>query len=173
MRYAPIGLALMMTTSTAAFGQSDPPLNVAEWQSAIEILTGAREEIVKNDWQHGDNFPNPRAAFMAVAMERSWKQLNKTMVDFDYAKLAMNRVIDAPAISSLAVSGDPLATPYWGRYYMYWNDAPSRKKEEVLSALDKAIQYAAKQKEEAGTLRKTGNDLDEYDKKMMLRLGFR
>jgi hypothetical protein len=37
---------------------------------------------------------------------------------------------------------DPLNVPYWGRNFMYWNDAPGRTEKEVLAAFDKAISIA-------------------------------
>ena len=67
----------------------------------------------------------------------------------------------------MSIHGDSLATPYWGRYYMYWNDADGRTVEQVLSALDRAVGYAREQERSALNLNASGDLLIQYDIDMM------
>lgn len=171
MRSTLFGLVILFGMASSAHAQDEQPLNVAEWQSAIEILQYAKAAIVKHGWQQGALSP-VESECMATAMERGWSELNKSLVDFDYAKLAVDRAIGAPSLTSLTSADDPLSTPYWGRYYMYWNDAPDRTEAEVLSAFDKAIEIAKEHKQSALKSKRGGDSLQEFDANMMKSLGF-
>lgn len=78
-------------------------------------------------------------------LENAWKELGKTIVDFDYAREAMVKAIDVPR-TPITTSSDPLNVPYWGRNLMYWNDKDGRTEKEVLQAFDQAIAIAEKSK---------------------------
>ena len=63
-----------------------------EWESAAEILTKAKERIEQFGWQQGA--ANPVAVeCMATAMERAFKSMDKSLVEFDHAKEALRRQI--------------------------------------------------------------------------------
>ena len=144
------------------------PLNVREWQSAVKILALAQEKISQGGWYQVE--ATEGAECLATALERSWQELGKSLVDWDYAKLAMDTALNAPRLQSLSIQGDPLATPYWGRYYMYWNDADGRTVEDVLSALHRAVGYAREQVKSALNLNASGDLLIRYDIDMMNKL---
>ena len=131
------------------------PLNVQEWRSATEVVALARQKI------HDDS------ESLVTALEKSWVELSKSLVDWDYTRLAVNVAINAPPLSSLRRDGDPLSIPYWGRYYMYWNDADGRTVEEVIEALDRAIAFAHDQEMMALDIGATGDQLIEYDLRVM------
>lgn len=126
------GAVLAMSISSMS-GAQDAPLNVEEWRSASEIIELAKAKIEEGGWYQVEAVPG--AACMTTALESSWRELDKTLVDWDYARMAVNQALDAPQLASLSNAEDPLSTPYWGRYYMYWNDAEGRSEEEVLGAL--------------------------------------
>ncbi len=93
-----------------------------------------------------------------------------SLADWDYAKPAMDRATDALRLHSLGIHGDPLETPYWGRYCMYRNDADGRTVEQVLSVLDRVVGYAREQEKSALNLNASGDLLIQYDIDMMNKL---
>lgn len=158
---------ILIAGSAAANEQA---LNVAEWTSAVEILKGAKAAIIEHGWQQGST-ESVTPECVTTAMERSWLRLKKTMVDFDYAKLAMSHAVSAPPAARVTTKDDPLSVPYWGRYLMYWNDTPGRTEKQVLAAFDVAIAYAEDQKKRAERAGLHGEDLARFDATMMARLG--
>jgi len=162
-----LGLAISIAMICGALAQ-ELPLNAGEWNSTIEVLTEAREKI-ETGWYQVE--PIAAHECMATALEKSWSELGKSLVDWDYIKLAMNSALDAPKLSSLVTKDDPLSTPYWGRYYIYWNDAEERTKDDVLAAFDRAIEFAQREERNALEIRATGNQLIDYDIALMDRLG--
>lgn len=170
MRSIIVGIVMMISAGSVT-AQDQRPLNVEEWQSAVQILQAAKTAIEEKGWQQGATEPT-EARCLATAMEDAWLGERKSLVDFEYAKLALDQALDAPDASSLTSTNDPLAVPYWGRYYMYWNDAKGRTEEQVLAALDKAIAYAEGRKQESSELRRSGSDVESFDREMMRSLGF-
>lgn len=170
MRNLLLGSVLIMLTASHTSAQ-DMPLNVSEWSSAIEIIERAKSVILEEGWYQIQAAPG-KGQCLATGLEKGWQELDKSLVDFDYARLAVNRAIDAPALNNLTSKADPLSTPYWGRYYMYWNDAPGRTETEVVEALDTAIAFAKAERAAALESRRTGDDLMQFDNMMMQNLGF-
>ena len=168
MKLLLLGVVLCVATSSNLAAQ-ELPLNVKEWRSAIEVIRLARQTINEGGWYQVEVISG--AECMATALEKSWIQLDKSLVDWEYTKLAMNQVLDAPELSSLSLDSDPLSTPYWGRYYVYWNDADGRTKEEVLEAIDRAIDFALSEEQRALEVNANGNQVIEYDIQMMDKLG--
>jgi hypothetical protein len=95
------GVLVMLAATNQAHAQ-EPPLNVAEWSSAIEILQRARSAVEKGWYQIT---AIPRADCLATALEKGWRDAQKSLVDFDYARLAVNRAIHAPPLAELTVPG--------------------------------------------------------------------
>jgi hypothetical protein len=163
MRQVLLGMAMMLALTTGASSQ-DKPLNVGEWQSAVQILKGAKTKVEGN-WGQGPNAGGgSRTTCLSVAMEQSWAEQKKTMVDFDYAKMALSRAINMP-LEPMKIDGDPLSTPYWGRNFVYYNDAPGRTEAEVLAALDRAIALAKEQEQAAIAANRPNQDLLDFDTK--------
>lgn len=160
------GVIAMLLTSES-FAQ-EQPLNVAEWSSAIDILKKSRS-LIESGWYQVN--PIPDSNCIATAIEASWKESGKSLSEFDYVKLAINYSINSPPAEKLTSKSDPLSTPYWGRYYMYWNDTSGRTKKDVIDAFDRAIEFANKRREEAMSIRLSGNTLSEFDRNMMQGLG--
>ena len=159
------GALLLASVAYNVAAEEEIPLNVQEWQETIEILTLAHEKILLGGWYQVKVVEG--AECLATSLEKSWQELGKSLVIWDYTKLAIDTVINAPNLQSLSVKGDPLATPYWGRYYMYWNDADGRTVEDVLSAIDRAIEYAREQERNAIEVNASSDLLIEYDVQMM------
>lgn len=162
-----VGLAMSIAMTTGAAAQN-LPLNVEEWRSATEVLASAREKVSKG-WYQVE--PVLGAECIATALEKSWSELNKSLVDWDYVKMAMNAAIESPSLESLSLDDDPLSTPYWGRYFIYWNDAEGRTQDEVLAAFDRAISFAHSEEAAALDSKATGDQVIEYDIRLMEQLG--
>jgi hypothetical protein len=165
-----------VTLGSVSMAQEQPPLNQAEWQSATELLVRAKELIEIGPWGKpltDTSLAGPdEITCIAFAMNDAQNELGTSIVNFEYARLAMSQAIDAPDMSSLSSANDPLSVPYWGRYFMYWNDAESRTKEEVLDAMDRAIEIAAGSAESSNEKLLSGDDLMAFDLENMRRLGF-
>ncbi|MCG6111545.1 MAG: hypothetical protein MEQ74_05070 [Paracoccus sp.] len=156
-------------------GQESKPINSAEWEAAAGILTTARDLVRDEPWgkpltdttlsSGGSN-----TMCLSVALEEAWKSQGASLVDFEYARSAVDQVID---VASLEVQSeaDPLNVPYWGRSYMYWNDASERTQEDVVQALDQAIEYANGQREAALAENLFDEALVEFDISNMRNLG--
>ncbi|HAU15497.1 MAG: hypothetical protein CMK83_13675 [Pseudomonadales bacterium] len=112
-----------------------------EWESAAEILTKAKERIEQFGWQQGA--ANPVAVeCMATAMERAFKSMDKSLVEFDHAKEALRRQIGKSyKITEQSQSNDKNLS-YWGQLFVQWNDEPERKVEEVIEAFESAANLA-------------------------------
>lgn len=154
----------------SAICNANESLNYTEWNNAKSILSGARDILIKNGWYRVE--PKPNAAdCLATALEKSWKKSGLSLVDFSYARLALDKAIDAPKDIPTA-EDDPLSVPYWGRYYMYWSDAENRTEQQVMTALDRAISFATYEQQVALSAKLAGNSLSEFDERMMRRFGF-
>ncbi|MCG3150644.1 MAG: hypothetical protein PCFJNLEI_04133 [Verrucomicrobiae bacterium] len=136
-------------------------LNVAEWQSAREILVRAKQRILEKGWQQGATEPVAKEC-MTTAMENAWKDLGKSLVDFEYSCDALSSAIGLPR-SPITMANDPLDIPYWGRNFMYWNDKPGRTAKEVLAAFDKAVAIAEKKKTAAIKAKVPPDALNDFD----------
>lgn len=137
-----IGAVGVLLPASSTTSKQMPALNVTEWRSAKEILTRARELIVEKGWQQGSTVVIEKQC-VATAMEDAWKELGRSLVDFEYSRDAISTAIELPRIP-VTRANDPLDVPYWGRNLMYWNDKPGRTVEEVLAAFDKAISIAGR-----------------------------
>ncbi|MDX2385124.1 hypothetical protein GOD60_14125 [Sinorhizobium medicae] len=160
----------MLASYSTGLAQESRALNVAEWQAAQEILEDAKVKVESGWYQNEPPAGGPRTYCMSTAMQQALIDQNKTMVDFDYAKLALNNAIEAPPTLPTSAD-DPLSVPYWGRFFVYWNDAPGRTKEEVVQAFEEAIAYASDQRAAAVQANKTEADILEYDRLSIQRLG--
>lgn len=149
---------------------ANEPLNHVEWNNAKEILVNTKSILEKKGWYRVK--PEEKHAHcLATALEESWQELGLSLVDFSYARHALDQAIDAP--KSLPTNeNDPLSVPYWGRYYMYWNDADDRTEDEVLSAIDKAILISNENVSYSELKSLSGKSLEDFDNKMMQSLGF-
>lgn len=174
---ATITAIFFLGVGTLAMAQEDPALNSKEWESAAGLLERAKELIEIGPW--GKPLTDPDLAVgpdevtcIAFAMNDALNEMGISVVDFEYAKLAMSQAIDAPPLAELTSNDDPLSVPYWGRYFMYWNDAEDRTKEEVLAAMDRAIAIANGNVETSKSNGLDGEELLEFDLENMRRLGF-
>ena len=111
-------------------------INAKEWLAAGKILDRAARLIEEKGWQQGATEAVPQEC-IATALEHSFREKGYSIVDFNYAREALSRVLQIPR-DPKAVPGDPLDVPYWGRHLMEWNDAPGRTKAEVLESLQSA-----------------------------------
>ena len=121
-------------------GNSSEAINAKEWASASKILNRASRLIEEKGWQQGSVEPVPQEC-LATALEHSFREKEYSIVDFNYAREALSRVLQI-ARDPLKLPGDPLDVPYWGRHLMEWNDAPGRTKTEVLESLQSAARMA-------------------------------
>jgi len=115
-------------------------LNAKEWASASNILNRAALLIEEKGWQQGSVEPVPQEC-LATALEHSFREKEYSIVDFNYAREALSRILQIPR-DTLKLPGDPLDVPYWGRHLMEWNDTPGRTKTEVLESLQSAAGMA-------------------------------
>lgn len=122
-------------------------INQKEWQAASDILTKAIELVQNKGWQQGEVEFTPRVC-LATAIERAWQEKQYSLVDFNYAREALSRVLNV-ARDPEPLPGDQLAVPYWGRHLMEWNDAPGRTEEEVIDALRSASAFANQMEEQS------------------------
>lgn len=119
---------------------SGEAINAKEWASAGKILNRAAGLIEEKGWQQGSVEPVPQEC-LATALEHSFREKEYSIVDFNYAREALSRVLQIPR-EPIKQPGDPLDVPYWGRHLMEWNDAPGRTKTEVLESLQSAAGIA-------------------------------
>ena len=96
--------------------------------------------LKKKAGNRGSAEPVPQEC-LATALEHSFRENEYSIVDFNYAREALSRVLQIPR-DPLKLHGDPLDVPYWGRHLMEWNDAPGRTKSEVLESLQSAARMA-------------------------------
>jgi hypothetical protein len=115
-------------------------MKVIEWDAAGKILKRAAELINEKGWQQGAAEAVPEKC-LATALEHAFREKEYSIVDFNYAREALSRMLHVPREPQPAPS-DPLAVPYWGLHFMEWNDAPGRTKEEVVNALNAASALA-------------------------------
>ena len=124
---------------------SKDPINVAEWDRASTILADAGSLIERDGWQQGATGSTEKWC-ATTALEGAWLQSPYSIVDFNYARDALSRVIGVPSEPSrqgdaLTGSGEP-AVPYWGINFVDWNDATGRTEDEVVSAFKEASKLA-------------------------------
>lgn len=115
-------------------------VNLKEWQAAIDILNRAIELVNKNGWQQGEVLPGSKVC-LTTAIERAWQETKYSLVDFNYTREALSKILNVPR-DPQSVPSDPLAVPYWGRHFMEWNDVPGRTREEVIDTLKAALLLA-------------------------------
>jgi hypothetical protein len=125
---------------TAINENNGEAINAKEWSAAGKILDRAARLIEEKGWQQGAVEAVPQEC-IATALEHSFKEEEYSIVDFNYAREALSRVLQIPR-DPIAVPGDPLDVPYWGRHLMEWNDTPGRTKTEVLESLQSAAGIA-------------------------------
>lgn len=114
--------------------------NQKEWQTARKILLRAIDLVKQNGWQQRAVSTVPQDC-LATSIERAYKEGDYTIVDFNYTREALSRILKVPREPE-ASPHDPLDVPYWGRNFMEWNDTPERKKEDVIDALRSAANLA-------------------------------
>ena len=124
-------------------------VNLKEWQAASAILNRAIQFVNKKGWQQGEIVPTSYVC-LATAIERAWQEKKYSLVDFNYTREALSKVLKVAREPELLPS-DPLAVPYWGRYFIEWNDAPERTKEQVIEALRSASALANELAERSGS----------------------
>jgi hypothetical protein len=123
------------------------PVNANEWLAASAMLTRANELIRERGWQQGSPVPVAREC-MATALEHAFQEKDYSIVDFNYAREALARVLNVPR-DPQPLPNDVLDIPYWGRELMDWNDAHGRTEADVLNALNAAAQFAVNRRAEA------------------------
>ena len=114
--------------------------NQKEWQNANRILLRAIDLVNQNGWQQGATSTVSQEC-LATSIERAYKEGDYAIVDFNYTREALSRILKVSREAE-AISSDPLDVPYWGRNFMEWNDAPGRKKEDITDALGSAADLA-------------------------------
>lgn len=135
---------------------SKKPLNVMEWDRASKILTDARALIEKDGWQQGATGP-VRQWCASTALEGAWLRTPYSIVDFNYARDALSRVIGVSLEPTKARGGTPAKgeaepdVPYWAANFVDWNDTPGRTEDEVLGAFTEAASLAARDSHDAAT----------------------
>jgi hypothetical protein len=112
-------------------------VNLKEWQAASDILNRAIELVNEKDWQQGEVLPVSRVC-LSTAIERAWQEKKYSLVDFNYTRDALSKILQVPRDPE-ALPSDPLDVPYWGRHFMEWNDVPGRTKDEVIDTLKAAL----------------------------------
>jgi len=115
-------------------------VNLKEWKAASDILNRAIQLVDEKGWQQGEIVPITHVC-LTTAIERAWQEKKYSLVDFNYTREALSKILKVPREPE-ALPSDPLAVPYWGRYFMEWNDAPERTKEQVIEALRSASTLA-------------------------------
>ncbi len=121
---------------------NNPVVNVNEWKAAGKILLAAKLLIEKRGWQQGAIQPTSHEC-AATALEHAFRQNKFSIVEFNYAREALARVLNIER-EPQKFDNDPLDVPYWGRSLMDWNDASGRTKEEVVEAFKKATELSTR-----------------------------
>lgn len=112
---------------------------MSEWTHAAEILDRAKQLIVEKGWQQGAIEPGQDKC-LTTAIEEALFDSQFSIVDFNYAREALSRHLGIPREPTEVQQG--LSVPYWGQSLMKWNDAPERKEEDVLNAIQGAANLA-------------------------------
>jgi hypothetical protein len=128
-------------------GMPDAPPNVNEWSLASKMLTRAGQLVRERGFQQGSLVP-VASVCMATALERAFLEGDYSVVDFNYAREALARVLGGSRDPS-PLADDPLDVPYWGRNLMDWNDTPGRTAAEAIQAFDAAARKAMELREAA------------------------
>ena len=125
---------------SATMNAQEPPiLNAREWAAASEMLARAGELVEERGFQQGAVTVVDQEC-VATALEHSFEEKDYSIVDFNYAREALSRVLGVER--EPPPQGDLLAVPYWGSLLMEWNDAPGRTEEEVVDAFRDAADLA-------------------------------
>ena len=127
-------------TKTKQAGANEDFVNLKEWQAASDILNRAVELVNKNGWQQGEVLPSSKVC-LTTAIERAWLEKKYSLVDFNYAREALSKILKVPR-DPRPLPSDPLDVPYWGRHFVEWNDVPARTKEQVIGTLESALLLA-------------------------------
>lgn len=114
--------------------------NVNEWMAASKILRSAKTLIEKRGWQQGTVEPTSKEC-VATALEHAFHQNKFSIVEFNYAREALARVLKMEREPKQS-DGDPLDVPYWGKSLMEWNDAPQTTMKQVLETFESAAQLS-------------------------------
>ena len=115
-------------------------MNTTEWMAASKILKRAADLIQDKGWQQGAVEPVPQHC-LATALEGAFREGDFSIVDFNYAREALARVLHIER-EPRPDPNDGLAVPYWGRGLMEWNDTSGRTMREVIAACRRASQLA-------------------------------
>jgi hypothetical protein len=83
--------------------------NLHEWKAASRILKKAVQLINQNGWQQGEVLPSSREC-LATSIERAYESDQHTIVDFNYAREALSRVLQVDR-DPKAISDDILDVP--------------------------------------------------------------
>jgi len=116
-------------------------MNKLPWTSASEILRNAALLIEEKGLQQKEPLAVEEHC-LATGLEAAFRTGEYSIVDFNYAREAVSRVIGVPREPE-EIDGDELDVPYWGRNLMDWNDREGRTAEEVVDTLRKASSLAA------------------------------
>ena len=130
-------------------GSGNDFVNLKEWQAAGDILNRAIELVNTNGWQQGEVLPISKVC-LTTAIERAWQETKYSLVDFNYTREALSKILKVPR-DPQPLPSDPLAVPYWGRHFMEWNDVPGRTKEQVIDTLKAAVILANELAEKSKT----------------------
>jgi len=114
--------------------------NVNEWKAASKILRTAKSLIEKRGWQQGAVEPTSKEC-AATALEHAFRQNDFSIVEFNYAREALARVLKIKSEPGRS-DNDPLDVPYWGRSLMEWNDATQTTKKQVLDTFEDAARLS-------------------------------
>ena len=112
-----------------------------EWIAASKLLDRARSLVEERGWQQGSVEEVTLVRCMATALESAMVSLGYSIVDFNYAKHALEATLGLP-LASGPVGPTALDIPYWGRGLMEWNDSKGRTEAQVLAAFATAKEFA-------------------------------
>ena len=141
---------------------SSPPLNALEWGRASKLLAKALELMKERGFQQSAVKPTSRVC-VSTALERAFleqkikrgvltgrpDEVEYTIVDFNYAREALSRLLKVQREPTPDPKLRGLAVPYWGRYFMNWNNVRGRTEQDSLDLLTRASKLAANLRKKA------------------------